>query len=492
MRSIPRRTTLAALAVLFLLTPSLSAVEPEYFAVFFEGKKVGHVKFTRAVAGGKVTTTTAMSMTLNRCGVPLAIKTSETSVETAEGKPLSFETTLDMAIMAVRHAGTIDENGKLTVRSTVGGQTTRKDLDWPEGALLPEGIRLLEKSKGLKEGTKYTVRTYDTSMLRAIDGDVVVGTTRRVSLLLGETRKLTEIKITLKMGTGTIESLVYADDEANAVKTTMAMMGMNMEIIACTKEQALAPNEDFDALDRFLLACPTPLGRLAANTSVAYTLKVTNDKKLTFPATDNQTVKVNADGSIALTVAPARGAAGATFPYQGDDETALTALKPAEFIQCDDKKLIALARKAVGKTTDGAQAVRRIEAFVFQYIRKKHMGVGYASASEVVRTREGDCTEHAVLAAGLCRAVGIPAQVVTGMCYVPEIAGKKHVFGGHAWARAFVGGKWIGLDAALGRYDAGHIALATGNGKPDDFFDAVPLLGNFTVTAAKVLDPPKK
>jgi len=445
MRSIPRRTTLAAAGVLLALTSALFATEPEYSAVFFEGKKVGHVKFTRAVADGKVTTTTDMSMTINRGSIALPIKVSESSVETTAGKPLSFSATIDMAIMAMRQEGTI-EDGKLTVRSTVGGKTTEKTVDWPAGALLSEGLRLLQKSKGMKEGTTYTVPTFDTSSVRAIDGKVVVGPTRRVSLLMGETRKLTEVQLTLTVGTGEIESLVYVDDDAKAVKSTTAMMGMKMEIIACSKEQALAPNDTFDALTRFLLTCPTPLDKLRADTSVAYTLTATNDKKLTFPATDNQTVKANADGSVAITVTPARGAAGATFPYTGDDETAL----------------------------------------------KKSMGVGYASASEVVRTREGDCTEHAVLAAGMCRAVGIPAQVVTGMCYVPEILGKKHVFGGHAWVRAFVGGKWIGLDAALGKYLAGHIALATGNGQPGDFFDAVPLLGNFKVTAAKILHPPDK
>jgi len=491
MTSIPRRTILTALGMLLALTAPLLAAEPEYSAVFFEGKKVGHVKFTRAVADGKVTTRTDMSMVLNRGGAGLTIKTSESSVETADGRPLSFSAVVDMAIMAMRQEGTI-ANGKLTVRSTVGGKTTEKTIDWPEGALLAEGLRLLEKRKGMKEGTTYTIRMFDTSALRAMDGKVVVGPTRRVSLLLGETRKLTEVQLTLSLGTGEIESLVYMDEDAKAIKSTTALMGMKMEIISCTRDQALAPNDKFDALDRFLLTCPTPLGKLPRDASVAYTLTPTTDKKLTFPATDNQTVKVNADGSTTVTVAPARGAAGATFPYTGKDQTALDALKPAEFIQCDDKKLVALARKAVGKTTDAAEAVRRIEAFVFQYIRKKSMGVGYASASEVVRSREGDCTEHAVLAAGMCRAVGIPAQVVTGMCYVPEIAGKKHVFGGHAWVRAYVGGKWVGLDAALGRYHAGHITLAAGNGQPDDFFDAVPLLGNFKVTAAKVIDPPDK
>ena len=69
------------------------------------------------------------------------------------------------------------------------------------------------------------------------------------------------------------------------------------------------------------------------------------------------------------------------------------------------------------------EAVRRIESFVARYIDNKSMSVGYASAVEVVESRQGDCSEFAVLTAALCRAVGIPAQVVVGIAYVKEFAG---------------------------------------------------------------------
>jgi hypothetical protein len=49
-----------------------------------------------------------------------------------------------------------------------------------------------------------------------------------------------------------------------------------------------------------------------------------------------------------------------------------------------------------------------------------------------------------------------------------------------------VGGKWIGLDASFrgggrGGYDAGHIALAVGNGNPEDFFNLAATVGQFKV-----------
>ena len=154
-------------------------------------------------------------------------------------------------------------------------------------------------------------------------------------------------------------------------------------------------------------------------------------------------------------------------------------------LQSNDEQIIKLARQAIGNTKDAAEAARKIEAFVAGYIGNLNLSVGYASAVEVANSRQGDCTEFAVLTAALCRAVGIPAQVVAGIAYVDDFAGLRG-FGGHAWTQAYIGDKWIGLDAAFkgsgrGGYDAGHIALATGNGEPIDFFNLATTLGRFKI-----------
>ena len=75
--------------------------------------------------------------------------------------------------------------------------------------------------------------------------------------------------------------------------------------------------------------------------------------------------------------------------------------------------------------------------------------------------------------------------MVTGVAYVDDWAGHQG-FGGHAWTQAYVKNRWVGLDAAfkssgLGSYDAGHIALAVGNGDPEGFFDLVNTMGQFKI-----------
>ena len=65
--------------------------ETEHFAVFIEGKKVGYAIQSRVVADGNVTTSQKVSITMSRDNVPVTVKTTETSIETADGEPLGFE-----------------------------------------------------------------------------------------------------------------------------------------------------------------------------------------------------------------------------------------------------------------------------------------------------------------------------------------------------------------------------------------------------------------
>ena len=105
---------------------------------------------------------------------------------------------------------------------------------------------------------------------------------------------------------------------------------------------------------------------------------------------------------------------------------------------------------------------------------------------EVARSRQGDCSEHAVLAAAMCRAVGLPAQVVNGLLYVENYdrAGGRKVFAPHAWFRVLIDGKWIDYDAAWQGFDAGHIALTAGDGDPNQYFTQITTLGRFRITKA--------
>jgi hypothetical protein len=464
------------------------ADETEYFALLMEGKKVGYAIQRRDVEGEKVTTSMELKITLSRTGIPVSVQTLAKTFETVEGKPLGFELEQAMGIMASKTTATIDDQGKVKVKT--GQQEV--EFDWPEGAVMSEGMRLLHLKNGLKEGTSYNVKTFDPSMMQVVDVEVKVGSKQNVDLL-GRVVALIEVTSTISLPQiGPMISTEYYDDELRLQKSVMPVMGMNIEQVACSKEFALGEIDVLEVVDKMFMKSPVPLGDVGSAKSITYHLSpIQEAADLKIPSGDNQRVQRLSNGNLILTVEPVVAPKGVSFPYKGSDPEALEALKPSRYVESDQKVIIDLAKRAVGRTSDAAEAVSKIEAFVADYVEDKNLSVGYASAVEVAASRQGDCTEHAVLAAALCRAVGIPSQVVTGLAYVEEWSTVVNGFGGHAWAQAYIGGKWIGLDAAFkgtgrGGYDAGHIALAAGSGNPEDFLNLLNTMGQFKIDRVEV------
>jgi len=482
---------------LAICAPAFAEKETEYLAVFMEGKKVGHTVHTRVEEGGQVTTSDDVSITISRIGIPVTIRMTETSVETTAGKPLRFESVQYLGAMMMKVAGVVNADGTVDVTNSSLGMEAKSTMPWPRGALMAEGLSLLTLKQGLEAGTEYTVDVFSPGVMQAVNTKVSIGPKKEVDLL-GRVVKLTEMISVMNLpDAGQITSTTYVDDDMKTLKSVVPIAGMLVEMVACPKEFALSDNDVLEMIDRMFVKSPEPIEDAGSASSIAYTLNPAKGANLVIPTTDNQTARRLPDGRIALIVKPATVSKGGVFPYRGDDPKLLEAVQPTRFLQSDQKEIVALARQAVGNAKDAADAARRIEAFVAQYISNKSLSVGYASAAEVLESRQGDCSEFAVLTAALCRAVGIPAQVAVGIAYVEEFGGMEG-FGGHAWTQAHVGtdaqgrgGKWIGLDAAFkssgrGGYDPGHIALAVGNGDPGDFFNMASALGQFTIEKLQI------
>ena len=466
------------------VSQSESAGETEYFAVFMGGKKIGHSIQSRVTAGGKVTTTQEMSMQVSRGDTPVKVNTKETNIETTDGKPLGFKGVQDLGTRVASVSGVVDEQWIVDMTTTSMGKEQKRTFGWPSGAVMAEGLRLLQLEKGLKEGLEYGAKLFMLGSTQAFEATIHIGPKRNVDLL-GRVVALTEVRTILKTpGGGEVVSTSYVNEDLRVQKSVSPIIGMQIEMIACTKEFALGENDVLELVDKMFLASPEPLNNIESAKSATYHLKPSGQATtLAIPSSDNQSVEQLKEGGVIVTVRPVAAPAGVKFPYEGKDSNTLEAMKPTRFVQSDYNDIIELAKRAVGETKDTAEAVKKIESFVSGYIENRNLSVGYASAAEVAASKVGDCTEFAVLTASMCRAIGIPARIVFGLVYVKAFAGRENVFGGHAWVEAYVGDKWIGLDATRmpKGFDAGHIALAIGNGEPADFLNLAATLGQFKI-----------
>src|SRR5262249_59432 len=139
----------------------------------------------------------------------------------------------------------------------------------------------------------------------------------------------------------------------------------------------------------------------------------------------------------------------------GSEEVAEEDLKPNPWINSDDPRVVSLMRRAVGTNTDPWAKAVAIQRWVARNIRAKNFSRGFDNASEVAQSLSGDCTEHSVLTAAMCRAAGIPARVAVGLVYGEQLGG----FGFHMWDEVYVNRRWVALDAAFDQSDVDAVHL---------------------------------
>ena len=132
-------------------------------------------------------------------------------------------------------------------------------------------------------------------------------------------------------------------------------------------------------------------------------------------------------------------------------------LEPEFNIESRDREILEAAQRIAGDDRDPVSVAKKILQWVYRNVDKRPV-LSIPSALEVLRTKTGDCNEHATLLTALLRAAGIPARLCIGLVYT------RDKFYYHAWAEAYLG-EWISMDPTLNQMpaDASHIKLVEGN-----------------------------
>ncbi|MFH0974800.1 MAG: transglutaminase domain-containing protein [Spirochaetota bacterium] len=139
---------------------------------------------------------------------------------------------------------------------------------------------------------------------------------------------------------------------------------------------------------------------------------------------------------------------------------------------------------------NSGKIIEDVENYVYKFISNKIFGIPIISASEILRNKSGDCTEHTVLAVTILRSLGVPARALVGMLLSKEFDGSRNVFVYHMWAEAFVNGRWVLVDAANPgtKYPNRYIALAYHHLKtemPLSYLKAVSAMKSFSIEYAE-------
>jgi len=380
-----------------------------------------------------------------------------TTVETPEGRLLRFESEMQMGSVPIHTTGRVVGN-RLEMETVSLGKTVPDVIDWSpdDGGFFAVEQSLLRKPMRTREERTLQVLLVGFNQLATIE---MVARDWEQTPLLHRTGKLFRIDTMAIFPDGKkLEQTIWTDHSGETEKTRSPAMAM--ETFRTTKAEALQKYEavKYDIGLNTTVKLEKPLPNAHDTKRVVYRVHLDGDNPAaTFVTGSTQKIK-SLDANFAeVTVYAVRpdqpGNPEAPADRSDDDD-----LQPNNWIQSDNPKIITLAKEAAGDETDPWRTALKLEQFVHHYIKRKDFSQAFATAAEVAENPEGDCTEHAVLLAALCRARNIPARVAIGLVYISS----TQEFGYHMWTEVYIDKRWIPIDATLakGGIGAAHLQLA--------------------------------
>jgi hypothetical protein len=459
------RRFLRLVVAVFVISVSLSAsgddkVKPDesWAAVFMGNDKVGyvHTVIRPTMEDGKdvVQVQVETFMSIKRFGQATEMKLDYNSVETAAGKLLRLENRgLD-----TRTIGVV-EGDSLSLTFETPGKKQTQSVRLGDDVIGPGAEDRLLKQKPLKAGEQVSFKTFMPDMNLVVTNVYVGEQMEEVKMLDGSMRRLQRVRSRIE-GIPALKNFVTNlwVDEAGETQKTETNMLAGMTTYRVSKEVATAPSAAFSADfgEKTLVKVDKQIPKAFDAQEIVYrvTLKDENAEEV-IPHDGRQSLVRSDDGTWLLTIRavdPSQPPAEAT-PIDREEF-----LRPNNYLQSEDSRVVAAAKQAVGDAGDDWEKARRIEKWVHDNLSEKNFSKVFDSAAVVAEKLEGDCTEHGVLVAAMARAVGVPSRVAVGLVYAQRLS----AFGYHMWSEVYVGGRWVPLDATLGLGHASpaHIKLA--------------------------------
>ncbi len=455
---------LRAAMVLALAVPAAKA-QDTWDAVYLSGSKIGHVHTWVEKVSDKNHEYNRVridaEMRLKRGQDESVVKLMYGTIETLDGQVLRLDTRTDAGgNQDIRVHGDVI-GGRMKLSMKAGGQSVSQTIPWSPEIRGPYGPEQSMTKQPMKAGESRQIRVYIPELNKVCDQTLIAKSLEPTVLGDGSKRDLLRVDLTTEVDgkhRPEYDSRVFVDPKGQVLKSEQDIMG-GMVYYRTSREAALAPagSVRFNMIAETMVKVPRPISNPDQTRQVRYrvTLKK-QDPSQVFPIDARQSVKKE-EGATNSAIVEIRSVG----PIDGTPiggEISPQYLQPNALINSDDIRVRSLASEITRGIVDPWEKARAINGWVYEKIRQKDFKVAFASAADVARNLQGDCSEHSVLAAAICRASGIPSRVVVGLIYVEDAGG----FGYHMWDEVFVNSRWIAIDPSWNQttVDAVHIKLS--------------------------------
>ncbi len=490
------RVRLRILFSLFLAlattSPLIEAKEPlvllvdEWHLLYLSGVPAGYTHFSIQPTASGYRTTTRQTISLKRSGTAIKLESNWTIQEDSSGRVLSFDSVQTNAAAPLRATGSRQGNILEISEWTDGSAPQQKRVELADDVVGPAYSVSAMRSRLRRQGDELTLNVFAPEYRRAVKQSARRGGEEEIVVLDGARKRFTRLELSVDG----IAMTQWVDAEFTAQRSEMVLAGLKLVTHLAQRERVLA--FDFSSPPEVFVTSFVRVKRPVSPRAqrAEYILRL---KQGTFAqhddtgllATAGQKHTMAADKkSLTLQVRRVELEQRRTLPLRVPSELQ-NYVGGSSYLQTGDDELIKLTRRVVDTERDALSACELLARWVHDNVGEKNLETGFATAKEVYLARRGDCTEHAVLLAALCRIAGVPSRVVAGMTYHQE------AFIGHMWTEVHVG-KWIPLDATSPspRVGADHIGFSSSSLETAGFMDIFPhfvhIIGNLEIEVKDV------
>jgi hypothetical protein len=429
--------------------------------IFQNNEKIGyaHRQFFGTMEGYRVTESVFMQVNMMGMVQDIRLKTEEQLHPDLTLSSFDFE--LLSRLFRFRARGILKDNILTLLMSGGTGSEQKIELPIQKEIHLSNGLLETMNAEAMKPGESKTFHVFDpiTTAERPVTVSVLSEETIRI---MGRQEVAKKLSVDF-MG---ISQRAWIG-KGGAVLREEGALGITLEQV--TREEALRKINLFPGTDLAEFVS-IPVNRVLQDVGKLKELKLRLqgiEEEALFVNGGRQSMK---DGVLTIrkeSISTLLPRSVKSLPEEMEASLATTPL-----IQSAHPDIQSKAKEIVSSDDPDALKVINLIKWVNENIKKRPV-LSVPNALEVLRSRVGDCNEHAVLLAALARALGIPAQVEAGLVY------QKGRFYYHAWNVLYLG-TWVTADATMGQVpaDVTHIRLVRGT---ENQIDLMGMIGKVKI-----------
>jgi len=439
----------------------------DWMEIYLKDSKVGYSMTQVDPLGDDFLIWEEVVLNLNLMGQASAMRTNIRSVVDREFRLKHFTLRIESGIVRFQMSGKV-EGLRMLIETGEGTQKKNHEILLSAPPVTGAAMSLFFKGRPLKTGDSFSFLFFDPSTMA--QKGVVATVAGRESIVINRI-EYPAFRLETEMWG---QKLIFWLDDAGEVLKEKGFMGLTL-----IRSSAAAATRDLkreEAYDFYEMASINVKPKLRHAERLTYLkLRVDGLEKARFDAGMLSSGRQRFAGDILEIVQEKRPLKGGyLLPLTDVPGDMKPYLSPGLNVQSDDREIVKQARDIVRDTRDPVAAAAKLMAWVYTHVEKRPV-LSLPSAVEVLKTRVGDCNEHAVLLTAFLRATGIPARECVGLVYANDR------FFYHAWTEAYVG-EWISMDATLNQMptDATHLKLVQGG--LDRQTEIIPLIGTLKLS----------